>query len=1007
MASIKDTNLAYSILSQYQGENYYILSLRRNVYILKQTDLNDLEIEYIIKNHDKKPIPINRTTRIAKWYGEKLKTKEELDFVPEKISVISIAGETTLYYHALIQYQQSVLPKFVFLPKNAVLNNLFVEEFADLKLDFTWFDKKLKQVDPDYFIYDHQKDAIKFMLTRKRCILSLDMGLGKMEPVSSLIPTPNGFKRMGDIIPGDKIFGSDGKEHNVLQIFPHKNKEIYRVNFSDGTSAECGLDHLWIVRDYYNRKKGEWLTLPLKELLKRGLTYNEDSRIKKGLNPRCKYEIPMCEPVEYSRKEYLIDPYVLGMCIGDGNLCSGTISISIPDSEIETVDQIKKRLQEFMSVTEDKHASCPRYHLVYYKHWVNNPYISEIKRLGLNVHGNNKFIPDEYKLGSVEQRIELLRGLMDSDGSITKQKNHINFSTNSEKLANDVAELVNSLGGIARVHSYERNKNNKEVVEYSVLIQIKINPFHLTRKAERYNPTFKKYCHRYITSAEYVRNEDAQCIMVDSDNHSYLTGKSYIVTHNTLSSIIASLMYGNKKVLVICPASIKSQWLEELSVFIDPENVNIIKGFNEMNKPELMEFLGITDKKLYKVDELRKMAKEKGKWNEGKQFTIVNFDILDEFHTVSRAKDNENSDLLKSDFDIVIIDEAHRLSRNSSSRFKIIKNYLKYAKNEYTWLLTGTMVTNDVKNLYNLLSLIETDITGDYKFFMEHYAGAKEILKKGEWDRCWNMWNNTRGYSSYSSLDEKGKEVFKKFVDKYGKHATVSNDNLNLNELNEAIKHLYFRRTKDSIMNVEKIIVPVAYNLTPEQRKEYNELWDKYEEEKRLEGKDLSEIKQLVSISINRQYISKLMVPNTIKITENLLSHDKKVFIVCCYDEELNTLKEYFGDKAVIYNGKMDLNQKDRAKYEFNNNPEIKILIGNIAAVGIGLNLNKVCNHCIFQNMDFTDADFQQACDRVYRIGSKEDVYIYLQYYKNTVYEHVIDIIARKREISQQLINDN
>ena len=70
----------------------------------------------------------------------------------------------------------------------------------------------------------------------------------------------------------------------------------------------------------------------------------------------------------------------------------------------------------------------------------------------------------------------------------------------------------------------------------------------------------------------------------------------------------------------------------------------------------------------------------------------------------------------------------------------------------------------------------------------------------------------------------------------------------------------------------------------------------------------------------------------------------------------------------------MNSQQKEKAKYEFNNNPEIKILIGNIAAVGIGLNLNKACNHCIFQNMDFTDADFQQACDRIYRIGSKEDV---------------------------------
>jgi len=653
MVSEKDRRLAYSILSEYKGENYYILTQRRNVYVLKQLDLTDFQVEYIVKNYNKTPIEVNRVTKIPQWYGEKLQKEKEIEFLPERIKVIRIIGETNLYYHALIQYQQSISPSFVFLPKNAIINNLFVEEFTDLKLDFSWFDKKLKQVDQDYFVYEHQKEAVKFMLTRKRCILSLDMGLGK-----------------------------------------------------------------------------------------------------------------------------------------------------------------------------------------------------------------------------------------------------------------------------------------------------------------------------------------------------------------TCSSIIASLMYGNKKVLVICPASIKKQWMEELSVFIDPENVNIIKGFNEMNKQELMDFLGITDPKLYKVDELRKMAKENGKWNEGKQFTIVNFDILDEFHTVSRARNNENSDLLKSDFDIVIVDEAHRLSNNTSSRFKIVKNYLKHAKNEYTWLLTGTMVTNDVKNLYNLLSLVETDITSDYNFFMEHYAGAKKILKKGEWDRCWHIWNGPRSFSSYSAMDKANKEVFKKYVETHGKHVIVSNENNNLDELNERISHLYYRRTKESIMDVEKLIVPVVYNLTPEQKKEYDELWDKYAEEKKAEGKDVSEIKQLVSIAVNRQYISKIMVPNTIKITQNLLDHDKKVFIVCCYDEELYTLKEHFGDVAVIYNGKMNAAQKEKAKYEFNNNPDVKVLIGNIAAVGIGLNLNKACNHCVFQNMDFTDADFQQACDRIYRIGSKENVYIYLQYYKDTVYEHVIDIITRKREISEQLIND-
>ena len=647
MASIKDLNLAFDILSKYHGKNYLILSL------LRKEQLNDFEIEYIIKNHDKEISDINKNVKLSEWYSEKLMKELDIDFYPKRIKILKLIGETSRYYHCLIQYRKSVEPIFLILPKNGVLTNFLVGDYKNLQLDFSWFDKKLKLINPDFSVMEHQKEATKFLLSRKKCILSLEMGLGK-----------------------------------------------------------------------------------------------------------------------------------------------------------------------------------------------------------------------------------------------------------------------------------------------------------------------------------------------------------------SLTSIVASLMYGNKKVLVICPASIKTNWKNELMRFVDEDKINIIKGFNEMNKQELMDFLKIEDKNKYNVKELRKIAKDGGnKWNEGKQFTILNFDIIDEFHTFSRNKTND-SDLLKSDFDVVIIDEAHKLSNNTSTRFKTIKNYLQKANNEYTWLLTGTMLTNDVKNLYNLLSLIETDITGDYNFYMEQYCGAKKILKKGEWDRCWNMWNKGR-YESYYKMNEENKKVFKEFVDKVGKHVMVANESNNLDELKERIVHLYYRKTKEDIIPIDKIIVPLVYHLSKEQKEEYDSLWEKYEAEKLEEGKDLSEIKQLVSVAVNRQYISKIMVPNTIKITEKLIKNNKKVFIICCYDEELYTLKEHFGEQAVIFNGKMNQRQKDNAVEAFNNDDNIKILIGNIAAVGVGINLNKSCNHAIFQNLDFTDAAFSQACDRIYRIGSKENAYIYLQYFKDTVYEHIVDIITRKKKISEQVIKNS
>ena len=647
MASIKDLNLAFDILSKYHGKNYLILSL------LRKEQLNDFEIEYIIKNHNKEIVDINKNVKLSEWYSEKLMKELDIDFYPKRIKILKLIGETSRYYHCLIQYRKSIEPIFLVLPKNGVLTNFLVGDYKNLQLDFSWFDKKLKLINPDFSVMEHQKEATKFLLSRKKCILSLDMGLGK-----------------------------------------------------------------------------------------------------------------------------------------------------------------------------------------------------------------------------------------------------------------------------------------------------------------------------------------------------------------SLTSIVASLMYGNKKVLVICPASIKTNWKNELMRFVDEDKINIIKGFNEMNKQELMDFLKIEDKNKYKVEELRKIAKDGGnKWNEGKQFTILNFDIIDEFHTFSRNKTND-SDLLKSDFDVVIIDEAHKLSNNTSTRFKTIKNYLQKANNEYTWLLTGTMLTNDVKNLYNLLSLIETDITGDYNFYMEQYCGAKKILKKGEWDRCWNMWNKGR-YESYYKMNEDNKKVFKEFVDKVGKHVMVANESNNLDELKERIDHLYYRKTKEEIIPIDKIIVPLVYHLSKEQKEEYDSLWEKYYAEKLEEGKDLSEIKQLVSVAVNRQYISKIMVPNTIKITEKLIKNNKKVFIICCYDEELYTLKEHFGEQAVIFNGKMNQKQKDNAVEAFNNDDNIKILIGNIAAVGVGINLNKSCNHAIFQNLDFTDAAFSQACDRIYRIGSKENAYIYLQYFKDTVYEHIVDIITRKKKISEQVIKNS
>lgn len=645
---------ALQILKDYNGDNPYILSLKKTVFVDKKiAQFQDFNAEYVLTNYQNSPVSINKIVKLADWCSERKKIEWELDFLPEKIKIISLLGETKAYYHCYVQYRKSVPPEMSFIPRNGVITNFKTQDYTKLDLDFSWFDKKLRAINENYSVMDHQKEAIKFLLSRKKCILSLDQGLGK-----------------------------------------------------------------------------------------------------------------------------------------------------------------------------------------------------------------------------------------------------------------------------------------------------------------------------------------------------------------TMCAIIGSLMYGKKKVLIICPASIKTNWKNELSRFINEDEITIIKGANEMNKKEMVDFLGIDPKTAPNVPELRKMVTENGKWNDTKQYTIVNFDIIDEFHKNSRKKNDDGSLLLKSDFDIVIIDESHNLSKNTSIRYKVIKNYLNKSNNEYTWLLTGTMLTNNVKNLYNMLSLIENDITGDYQYFMERYCDAKKILKKGEWDRCWNMWNKGR-YSSYSSLEKSSKKKFMEFVDRVGKHVMIDSGASNLDELNERIKHIYYRKMKEDIMtDVEKKIVPVVYKMTDEQWDRYYELWQEYEISKQNEGFDVSEMKDLLEVGVYRKYVSEIMMPNTIKLTEKLLSHDKKVFIVCCYDDEVYGLENYFGDKCVIFNGKMNQKQKDEAVRRFNDDENVKVFIGQIKACSTGINLHKSCNHAVFQNLDFTDSSFSQACDRIFRLGSKEDAFIYLQYFKGTVYENIVNIISRKRNIAEQIINN-
>ena len=220
----------------------------------------------------------------------------------------------------------------------------------------------------------------------------------------------------------------------------------------------------------------------------------------------------------------------------------------------------------------------------------------------------------------------------------------------------------------------------------------------------------------------------------------------------------------------------------------------------------------------------------------------------------------------------------------------------------------------------------------------------------------------------------------------------------------DRISHIYLRRTKEDVGNLpEKTIHEVAYTLTSAQQKEYDKLWEEYEKEKLEENPDKEINKDLLEGAVYRKYCSNNMVPNTIKLVDQFIKNGEKVVVACCYDEELYTLRDHYKDKCVIYNGKMSLKEKDEAIRKFRNDKDISVFIGNIVAAGVGITLT-VSTKLIFNNLSYLASDNLQYMDRIHRIGQTKPCDIYVQYFKNTQYEHIWDISLRKEMIQNSII---
>lgn len=475
-----------------------------------------------------------------------IKTKE---FYDDKIDHEQLYDDTRIlemYSYEINQFYMD--SKFKYEISNAYQNEFFILKSIDKQTHSgvcrysDGFIYKLEHENENVFDLvtknKEQKFAMELLMNKDIKIIALvgQAGTGKAQPLYSKIKIPNGWTTMGNVKVGDKVCTPDGKISNVIELFPQGKKDVYRITFDDGRHTDCCKDHLWKV--YYEPWSKKEKVISLNELI----------TMKESVNKGIYVSLP---EVYGNYIDLPIDPYVIGFLLGDGSL---THSISVSGKD-ESIGILSEKIIDDYELRKNNGSKydyyvCPKErHTNRTKGTTTNYYKKTINELGLNVNVYNKFIPDIYLESSYEQRMELIRGLMDTDGTIDKTGG-ITFSTSSFKLSRDFQYLIRSIGGWCKIkeryttYTYKGEKKNGHI-SYTCRIRFK-NPellFTISYKKERCEQLTRRKkigVRNKITSIEYIGQEECKCILIDHDDHLYITD-DFIVTHNTLISLAAAL----------------------------------------------------------------------------------------------------------------------------------------------------------------------------------------------------------------------------------------------------------------------------------------------------------------------------------------------------------------------------------------------------------------------------------------------------------------------------------
>jgi SWI/SNF-related matrix-associated actin-dependent regulator 1 of chromatin subfamily A len=451
----------------------------------------------------------------------------------------------------------------------------------------------------------------------------------------------------------------------------------------------------------------------------------------------------------------------------------------------------------------------------------------------------------------------------------------------------------------------------------------------------------------WVPKSSLIKSQTTKDVTIDYSKYSHrpplqhqkeaiekLTGsRRYILADDmglgkTTSTIIAALETGSKKILIVCPASLKINWQREIENY--------------------------TDRSVY-ICEGKKFSTEH-------DFVIVNYDIIKNFHD---PKNPNDSLITQSNFDLVIMDEAHMISNTQAQRTKVINNFVKGIK--YVWLLTGTPMTSRPMNYYNLLSIIESPVAQNWMAYAIRYCQGYQFRAGNR--KVWNV----SGAS-------------------------------NLEELRDRTSKQVLRRLKEDVLDLpEKIISPIYLRL---KSKEYEEVMgDYYDWYDKNPDESSSLTVQFSKLMKVRKIIANEKVNQTIEIAENIIEQGKKVIIFTNFTDTLQLIHNHFKKESVYLDGSCSKQQRQYSVDQFQENEKIKVFVGNLKAAGVGLTLTSA-EVVIMNDLSFVPAEHSQAEDRAYRYGQKNNVIVYYPLFDNTIEGIIYDILNNKKQVIRTVMGD-